>query len=92
VAQALRPRLQFVYQRHPRSQPDAVFCTLWGGDLVAFIKQAKPFGLFDKMKWIIATGADITVTKALGNEMPNGLIVDQRYYFHWRRHRATRNL
>jgi branched-chain amino acid transport system substrate-binding protein len=65
------------------AKPDAVFCTLWGGDLVAFIKQAKPFGLFDKMKWIIATGADITVTKALGNEMPNGLIVDQRYYFHW---------
>ena len=65
------------------AKPDAVFCSLWGGDLVAFIKQAKPFGLFDKMKWIIATGADITVTKALGNEMPTGLIVDQRYYFHW---------
>jgi branched-chain amino acid transport system substrate-binding protein len=65
------------------AKPDAVFCTLWGGDLVAFIKQAKPFGLFDKMKWIIATGADITVTRALGSEMPSGLIVDQRYYFHW---------
>jgi branched-chain amino acid transport system substrate-binding protein len=65
------------------AQPDAVFCTLWGGDLVAFIKQAKPFGLFDKMKWIIATGADITVTKAMEKEMPTGLIVDQRYYFHW---------
>jgi branched-chain amino acid transport system substrate-binding protein len=65
------------------ANPDAVFCSLWGGDLVAFIKQAKPYGLFDKMKWIIATGADITVTKALGNDMPTGLIVDQRYYFHW---------
>lgn len=65
------------------AKPDAVFCSFWGGDLVAFIKQAKPYGLFDKMKWVIATGADITVTKALGEEMPNGLIVDQRYYFHW---------
>ena len=65
------------------AKPDAVFCTLWGGDLVAFIKQAKPYGLFDKIKWIIATGADITVTKTLGQEMPEGLIVDQRYYFHW---------
>jgi branched-chain amino acid transport system substrate-binding protein len=65
------------------AKPDAVFCSLWGGDLVAFIKQAKPFGLFDKMKWIIATGADITVTRALGADMPTGLIVDQRYYFHW---------
>jgi branched-chain amino acid transport system substrate-binding protein len=66
-----------------QAKPDAVFCTLWGGDLVAFIKQAKPYGVFDKMKWIIATGGDITVAKALGKEMPTGLIVDQRYYFHW---------
>jgi branched-chain amino acid transport system substrate-binding protein len=65
------------------AKPDAVYCSLWGGDLVAFIKQAKPFGLFDKMKWIIATGGDNTVTKALGKEMPTGLIVDQRYYFYW---------
>ena len=65
------------------AKPDAVFCTLWGGDLVAFIKQAKPYGIFDKMKWIIATGGDITVVKALGKDMPTGLIVDQRYYFHW---------
>ncbi len=65
------------------AKPDAVYCSLWGGDLVAFIKQAKPFGLFDKMKWIIATGGDITVTKGMGKEMPTGLIVDQRYYFYW---------
>ena len=65
------------------ARPDAVFCSLWGGDLVAFIKQAKPYGLFDKMKWVIATGGDLTVVKALGKEMPTGLIVDQRYYFHW---------
>ncbi|NJD62034.1 MAG: amino acid ABC transporter substrate-binding protein [Deltaproteobacteria bacterium] len=66
-----------------QAKPDAVFCTLWGGDLVAFIKQAKPYGVFDKMKWVIATGGDITVVKALGKDMPTGLIVDQRYYFHW---------
>ena len=65
------------------AKPDAVFCSLWGGDLVAFIKQAKPYGIFEKMKWIIATGGDITVAKALGGDMPTGMIVDQRYYFHW---------
>ncbi len=65
------------------AKPDAVFCSLWGGDLVAFIKQAKPYGIFEKMKWIIATGGEITVAKALGNDMPTGMIVDQRYYFHW---------
>jgi len=66
-----------------QAKPDAVFCSLWGGDLVAFIKQAKPFGLFDKMKWIIATGADVSAARALMNEMPKGIIADQRYYFHW---------
>ncbi|MCL5965937.1 MAG: ABC transporter substrate-binding protein [Deltaproteobacteria bacterium] len=65
------------------AKPDAVFCTLWGGDLVAFIKQAEPYGLFKKMKWIIATGADITVVRQLGKDMPKGIIADQRYYFFW---------
>jgi branched-chain amino acid transport system substrate-binding protein len=94
----VNPKAEFVGEQWPKlfipdytsyinailqAKPDAVFCTLWGGDLVAFIKQAKPYGLFDKMKWVIATGGDITVVKALGKEMPTGLVVDQRYYFHW---------
>jgi branched-chain amino acid transport system substrate-binding protein len=66
-----------------QAKPDAVFCTLWGGDLVAFFKQAKPYGLFDKMKWVIATGADVSLARAMGKEMPTGIIADQRYYFHW---------
>ncbi|GAB4366613.1 MAG: ABC transporter substrate-binding protein [Deltaproteobacteria bacterium] len=95
---AANPKAEFIGEQWPKlfipdytayitaiqaANPDAVFCTLWGGDLVAFIKQAKPYGLFDKIKWIIATGGDITVVKALGADMPKGLIVDQRYYFHW---------
>jgi branched-chain amino acid transport system substrate-binding protein len=94
----VNPKAQFIGEQWPKlfaadytpyinailaAKPDAVFVSLWGGDLVAFIKQAKPYGLFDKMKGIIATGGDITVTKALGKEMPVGLIVDQRYYFYW---------
>jgi branched-chain amino acid transport system substrate-binding protein len=94
----VNPKAQFIGEQWPKlfqadytpyinailaAKPDAVYCSLWGGDLVAFIKQAKPYGLFKKMKWIIATGADITVTKALGKDMPTGLIVDQRYYFYW---------
>ena len=92
------PKAEFVGEQWPKlfvpdytpyinailqAKPDAVFCSLWGGDLVAFIKQAKPYGVFEKMKWIIATGGDITVAKALGKDMPTGMIVDQRYYFHW---------
>jgi len=94
----VNPKAEFIGEQWPKlfipdyttyinailaAKPDAVFCSLWGGDLVAFIKQAKPYGIFDKMKWIIATGGDITVAKALGKEMPVGMIVDQRYYFHW---------
>src|SRR3970040_2510075 len=63
------------------AKPDAVFCSLWGGDLVAFIKQAKPYGIFDKMKWIIATGGGITGAQGLGADMPPGLIVAQRESF-----------
>jgi branched-chain amino acid transport system substrate-binding protein len=94
----LNPKAEFTGEQWPKlstpdysayinailqAKPDAVFCTLWGGDLVAFIKQAKPFGLFDKMKWVIATGADVSAARALLNEVPKGIIADQRYYFHW---------
>ncbi|MBI5397032.1 MAG: ABC transporter substrate-binding protein, partial [Verrucomicrobia bacterium] len=58
---AQNPKAEFIGEQWPKlfapdyssyinailaAKPDAVFCTLWGGDLVAFIKQAKPFGLF----------------------------------------------
>ncbi len=94
----LNPKAEFTGEQWPKlfipdysayinailqAKPDAVFCTLWGGDLVAFIKQAKPFGLFEKMKWVIATGADVSAARALMNDMPKGIIADQRYYFHW---------
>src|SRR5262245_52330642 len=34
------------------AKPDAVFSSLWGGDLIAFIKQAKTYGFFDKIQFI----------------------------------------
>jgi branched-chain amino acid transport system substrate-binding protein len=92
------PKAEFVGEQWPKlatpdytsyinailqAKPEAVFCTLWGGDLVAFFKQAKPYGIFDKMKWIIATGADVSLARAMGKDMPTGIIADQRYYFHW---------
>jgi branched-chain amino acid transport system substrate-binding protein len=95
---AENPKAQFIGEQWPKifspdftsyinailaAKPDAVFCSLWGGDLVTFIKQAKPYGLFKKMKWIIATGADLTVVQALGKDMPTGIVADQRYYFNW---------
>ena len=32
------------------AKPDAVFSSLWGGDLIAFIKQASAYGFFDKIQ------------------------------------------
>jgi branched-chain amino acid transport system substrate-binding protein len=102
---AVNPKVKFIGEQWPKvfspdftpyinailaAKPDAVFCSLWGGDLVTFIKQAEPYGLFKKMKWIIATGADLTVTQALGKKMPTGLIVDQRYYFNWPKSRRNK--
>ncbi|MGN6464750.1 MAG: ABC transporter substrate-binding protein [Rhizobiaceae bacterium] len=54
------------------SKPDIVFSYLWGADLIAFIKQAKPYGLFDKTKF--ATLLFLDDLKALGNDMPDGVI------------------
>jgi branched-chain amino acid transport system substrate-binding protein len=94
----LNPKAEFIGEQWPKlanpdytsyinailqAKPEAVFCSLWGGDLVAFFKQAKPYGLFEKMKWVIATGADVALVRAMGKEMPTGIIADQRYYFHW---------
>ena len=31
-----------------KDKPDVLVCGLWGGDTVAFIKQATPYGLFEK--------------------------------------------
>lgn len=54
------------------AKPDLVFSYLWGSDLIAFIKQAKPYGLFDKMK--LATLLFLDDLKALGPDMPDGVL------------------
>lgn len=62
------------------AKPDVIFSTLWGGDGVAFIKQAKAFGLL-KTPFINEAWADYTVLRALGAEMPEGYLVSARYFF-----------
>ena len=94
----VNPKAEFIGEQWPKlfepdytpyinailaAKPDAVYCSLWGGDLAAFIKQAKPYGLFEKMKWVIPVGGDQTVMRALGQETPVGLLTDSRYYFYW---------
>lgn len=61
------------------AKPEAVYSALWGGDLVAFVQQAKAFGLLDKVKFFTPNLADFLVLKALGNAMPAGIYTGTRF-------------
>ncbi len=63
------------------AKPDAVFSSLWGGDLIAFIKQAGAYGLFDKVKFISTGAGDLDILKPLGKDMPDGIMATYFYAF-----------
>jgi len=53
---------------------DGVFGGVWGSLFVAFAKQAKTFGLFDKVKYVSAGEiGSPEVAEELGNDMPSGV-------------------
>src|SRR6267378_1987510 len=64
------------------SQPDLLFTSVWGGDYVAFYKQAVRYGLFDKMK-VATTLAFGVAPHALGKDHPEGVLagVHSNYHF-----------
>ena len=61
------------------AKPDLVFSDLWGADLVGFVKQAKPYGVFDKSTFASLTFMDDIM--ALGADMPEGVIGQMRAPF-----------
>lgn len=63
------------------AKPEAVFLSLWGGDLIAFIKQANAYGFFDKVQFISTGGGDLDILEPLGSEMPNGILATFAYAF-----------
>lgn len=66
------------------AKPDILVAGFWGGDTVAFIKQAKAYGLFSKMKYFHPdAGGNYEVMAALGKEMPEGLIMSARHHVNW---------
>lgn len=69
------PLIQQILQR----KPEAVYSCLWGGDLVAFIQQAQPFGLFDKTTFVTPAFADSLVIEALGSKVPAGIHSASRF-------------
>ena len=94
--QELRPDVEFVGELFPKflskdyteeikkvleTKPDAVWCPLWGGDAVNFIKQALPTGLFDKVKFVFPVAGALEVLIPMGSDMPAGVYVSSRYFF-----------
>ena len=63
-------------------QPEILICGLWGGDYVAFYKQALRYGLFDKMK-VATTLAFGGQPHAIGKDHPEGVLAGchANYFF-----------
>ena len=85
----LKPDVQFVHQSWPKlgetdhsayitallqSGAEGVFTSLWGAQSIAFVKQARPFGLFDKMKYVAPSVGNPDELDPLGKEAPVGAI------------------
>ncbi|MCD6672269.1 MAG: ABC transporter substrate-binding protein [Burkholderiaceae bacterium] len=65
-----------------QSKPDGVLISLWGGDLVNFVRQAKNLGFFEQKYQVLLTlGAAVEVLSALGEQMPQGVWAGTRYWF-----------
>jgi branched-chain amino acid transport system substrate-binding protein len=57
-------------------KPDVIFTSVWGGDFVSLIQQAKPRGLFEQSLVVINNdGANV---EDLGKQMPDGIALGFR--------------
>lgn len=62
-----------------QAKPEAMFCGLWGGDLVAFIDQANLFGLFEKVQVFSIHMADYTTLMSVKKLPSAGVYSSNRY-------------
>lgn len=64
------------------SKADGVLISLWGGNLIDFVRQASDMGFFDGKREVLLTlGAATEVLYALKDKMPEGVWVGTRYWF-----------
>lgn len=67
-----------------KDKPDILISGFWGGDTVAFIKQAKAYGLFKKTTYFHPdAGGNYELMSAMGSELPEGLILSARHHNNW---------
>lgn len=66
------------------ARPDVIVTALWGGDFVAFLKQALPAGLLARARLAnFDTGGNYDVLVSLGEQAPAGLILSARHHNNW---------
>ncbi len=64
------------------ADPDGVMISLWGGDLVNFIRQANDLGFFEQdYELLFAVGGATEVLSALGEQMPKDVWLGTRYWY-----------
>lgn len=64
------------------AKPQGVLISLWGGDLVNFVRQANNRGFFDQGFTVLMTvGAATEVLTTLGDQMPEGVWLGTRYWY-----------
>ncbi len=67
-----------------KDKPDILVSGFWGGDTVAFIKQAQPYGLFEKTLYFHPdAGGNYELMSATGAELPLGLVLSARHHNNW---------
>jgi len=65
-----------------QNKPDGVIISVWGGDLVNFVRQANNLGFFKQgFQLMFAVGAATEVLTALGPQMPEGVWLGTRYWY-----------
>lgn len=97
----IKPGIEIVDQQWPKlgeadyspfinaqlaKKPDAVFCSVWGGHFVTFVKQAKPLRYFETLKNNFLGAAEsgaIETVKALGKDYPVGIWANSYDAFNW---------
>jgi branched-chain amino acid transport system substrate-binding protein len=57
-------------------KPEFVYSSYWGGDLIAFVKQAAGYGLFKNILFAFDCGNNSL--QALGRDFPEGILVGHR--------------
>ncbi len=62
-----------------KAKPDAIYVGLFGADLIKFMKQARSFGMYEKVKIFTDFGGNHVVLKALGDQAPFGHWASSRY-------------